>query len=393
MSETLTSLPILVFATDDAVVQEIRGAIRDGVDSPVLSFAATSLPQAIDVARDRQPHAAMMELTGDAENDRSRVNELRSILPSLIIVGIYAGESASAAMRSADMVSLVRAGVSDFVRRPLAAAELNQLLERLTPDVVHAEPAQVGTCVAMISNKGGVGKSTLSVNIGVALAKKYPGEVLLVDTSLQMGVCAPMLNLNPETTLFDAYEQRKRLDSTLIEQLATPHDSGLLMLAAPRDPIAAADIDDQCVAQVLNLARRTFRFVVVDTFPLFDQTIMSVLDVASRAYVVLDNVVPTVLSAVQLLSLLDNLQYSRDRVRVIVNRHQQLPGNPLIDDVARSLRMDVDHVIPYDKRVITSANLGQPIMADWVKLSKVHRAIHQVVEEIEALAASVEVAP
>ncbi len=183
----------------------------------------------------------------------------------------------------------------------------------------------------------------------------------------------------------DAFEQRQRLDSLLIRQLSTKHESGLSLLAAPPDPIAAADIDDQSIVRVLNLARRTFRFVVVDTFPLFDQVVLSVLDIANRAYVVLDNVVPAVLSAVHLLRLLENLQYPKERIRIIVNRYQQLAGNPLVDDVSRSLRTEIDWVLPYDKRMITAANIGRPCTMDFVRWSKVHRVLKNLTSEIAAL--------
>lgn len=386
MNESTFAPKVLVFAYDESVGREIRDAVRDGAaEGPVNLYVTTDLTEAVDTVRDREPDVVLLELTGDLAGDRTRIGELRSTAPDLSIVGVYNAESNAAGMDSGYMVELVRLGISDFLRRPIAEGELNGFFQRLTPASITTEPSRQGTCIAFISNKGGVGKSTLAVNVATALASRFPDEVLLIDASLQMGVCAPMLDLSPETTLMDAFEQRQRLDSVLIRQLATPHESGLLLLAAPPDPLGAADIDDQSIVRVLNLARRTFRFVVVDTFPLLDQVVMSVLDIASRAYIVLDNVVPTVLSAVNLMRLLENLQYPPERLRIIVNRYQQLAGNPLIDDVARSLRMNVDHVLPYDKRAITAANVGRPCSMDIVRWSKFHRALNQIASEVAAL--------
>jgi pilus assembly protein CpaE len=386
MAESKFVPKVLVFANDEAVGREIRDAVRSGAaDGPVNLYLTTDLTRAVDIVRDREPDSVLIELTGDLPGDRSRIGELRSSAADLAIVGVYSAESGAAGMDSGYMVELVRLGVSDFLRRPIADGELNGFFERLAPSTIEIEPKRQGTCIAFISNKGGVGKSTLAVNVATALALQFPDEVLLIDASLQMGVCAPMLNLTAETTLMDVFEQRQRLDSMLIRQLATPHESGLLLLAAPPDPLAAADIDDQSIVRVLNLARRTFRFVVVDTFPLFDQVVMSVLDIASRAYVVMDNVVPTVLSAVHLLRLLENLQYPPERLRIVVNRYQQLAGNPLVDDVARSIRMKVDHVLPYDKRAITAANIGRPCSMDIVRWSKFHRGVKLIASEVAAL--------
>lgn len=385
MAESSGSLKLLIHATDDQAGTEIRKAVRDAVDGAVNVYVTTDLTEAVNKARDREPQAAMIELTGDLNRDRTCISELRSIAPDMHVVGIYSNESNSSSFGSAEMVELVRLGVSDFLRRPISDSELHGFLKRLSPQSRRAEPSRLGTCISFISNKGGVGKSTLAVNTATALALEYPDDVLLIDASLQMGVCAPMLNLLPETSLLDAFEQQSRLDKTLIRQLATRHESGLLLLAAPPDPLAAAEIDDQSIVRVLNLARRTFRYVIVDTFPLFDQVVMSVLDIASRTYIVLDNVVPTVLSAVQLLKLLDDLQYPDDRIRIIVNRYQQLAGNPLIDDVQRSLRRDVDHVLPYDKRAITAANVGRPCVMDFVRWSKLHRGLTDIRKDLQTL--------
>ncbi len=385
MAESSAALKLLIHATDDKVGNEIRGAVREAVDVAVNTYVTTDLTQAVNTARDREPQAALIELTGSLSNDRTSIAELRSIAPEMLLVGVYSAEASGATTGPEHTVELVRLGVSDFLRRPISGSELQGFLKRLTPQKISAEPTQLGTCIAFISNKGGVGKSTLSVNVATSLALEHPDEVLLIDASMQMGVCAPMLNLTPETTLLDAFEQQKRLDKTLIRQLATRHESGLLLLAAPPDPLAAADIDDQSIVRVLNLARRTFRYVIVDTFPLFDQIVMSVLDIANRAYVVIDNVVPTVLSGVQLLRLLNDLQYPDDRIQLIVNRYQQLAGNPLIDDVRRSLRRNVDHVLPYDKRAITAANVGHPCAMDFVRWSKLHRGLRAIRDDLQLL--------
>ena len=382
MSDARTAIKLLVHATSDEAGREIADACREADDIAPQCFVSTDLTRAVDVSRDREPHGALIELTGNVETDRQSIGELRAVAPEMVLVGVHAAEGEPGEVSSAAIVQLVREGVSDFLRRPIPLRELRQLFDRLRPHDA-AVRRQLGTCIAFISNKGGVGKSTLAVNTAVSLARRYPEEVLLIDASLQMGVCAAMLNLEPRTTLLDAFEQRQRLDETLIRQLAIPHESGLLLLAAPSDPVAAADIDDQSMTRLLNLARRTFRYVVVDTFPLFDQIVMTVLDIASRAFVVLDNVVPTVLSAVQLLKLLEELQFPQQRTGVVVNRFQRVTGNPSIDDVARSLRLSVDHVIPYDRRAIASANSGRPFAMDMVRFSKLHRAMESLVNSVD----------
>ena len=162
----------------------------------------------------------------------------------------------------------------------------------------------MGRVVCFVSNKGGVGKSTTAVNAACGLALRHPGRVLLVDASLQMGVGASLLDLTPATSLLDVVREADRLDEILLRQLAAPHSSGLHLLAAPDDAVAASEIDDEIISRLVTLARRTYDFVIVDTFPMLDRAMVAVLDHSDRAYVVLENVVPTVLGGVKFLQVL-----------------------------------------------------------------------------------------
>ncbi|TWT58860.1 Chromosome partitioning protein ParA [Thalassoglobus neptunius] len=337
--------------------------------------------------RARWPAVAIVEMSDDMEAFKSMVRELLAVSPETAIAGAYrpntfAPQKWEQAAQGAIFVEGLRVGVRDFLRRPVSTADLRQLLDRsVTPPSRAAKTS--GVTISFISNKGGVGKSTLAVNVATRLAQHHPGEVLLIDASLQMGVCATMLELKPTTTLLDTIRERHRLDSTLIRQLATPHACGLDLLAAPPDALSATEIDDELLTRVLNLARRTYEYVIVDTFPMFDRIVMSVTDAADLSYIVLDNVVPTVLSIVQLMSLLDDVGYPTERRRVAVNRFLRVPGNPSLDDIRHTLQHSVDHVLPFDKRAITAANLGRPFALSRSRWSGVEKGLKGIVREIE----------
>ena len=232
------------------------------------------------------------------------------------------------------MLAAVRAGVKDFLRRPVSSTELGDLLGRVLKSGGTRGGATPGKIVTFVSNKGGVGKSTLAVNAACGLALRRPERVLLIDLSIQMGVCASMLDLRPPATVTDAVRQHDRLDETLLRQVATVHSSGLHLLAAPSGAVEAAEIDDESVIRLLTLARRAYDFVVVDTFPMIDRVMLAVLDLSDRAYVVVENVVPTLLGAIKFVELLDGLGVDRARQRVVLNRFTSLPGSLPAADVA-----------------------------------------------------------
>jgi len=383
----ISQLHLLLVSPDSSLSDELQNALHALPQEQVVVHVARDLARAVDLARSRHPALAIVEMTDHLETLRTFAVELRAVAPQLMLAATYraeafAPETWERTSEGAIFVEGVRAGFQDFLRRPLATGDLRQLLVRLHHgDEVNPQPP--GKVITFISNKGGVGKSTLAVNTACRLAQRHPEQVLLIDCSLQMGLCAPMLDLRPKTSLLDAVHERHRLDPMLIRQLATPHVSGLDLLAAPPDALAATAINDEILVHVLTLARRTYRYVVVDTFPLFDRVIMATLDVADRAFIVLDNIVPTVLSAARLLQLMDNLAHPAERRRVVVNRFSHVAGNPTLDDIERSLNRKVDHVLPFDRRVMTAANLGQPYALSPRWWSGTERGLREIVTEIE----------
>ena len=171
----------------------------------------------------------------------------------------------------------------------------------------------------------------------------------------------------------------------MIRQAATTHSSGLSLLPAPRDAIEAIDVDDTLIARVITLARRTYDYVIIDTFPMFDRVIVAALDLSDRAYVVVENVVPTLLGAVRLLDVLDRIGFPAERQRLIINRQQRIGGNLPLADVADRLARNIDYVLPFDKRVIVAANAGEPIALHPLRFGRFSRGLQQLVAEIESL--------
>jgi pilus assembly protein CpaE len=378
-------LHILIVGADLQLAEECRAALAGmSGDAPVM-HRASSARQAVDAARNRRPALAVIEMGTDLAKLKALAGDLAAASPETLVTAAFRPEAfGNDVSESAILIEALRAGVRDFLRRPVSAADLNQLVERLQRAGAPS-PARWGVLASFISNKGGVGKSTLAVNAALGLAQLRPERVLLIDASLQMGVCAAMLDLQPQFTLTDAARERERLDELLIRQLATPHESGLHLLAAPADAMEGAEVDDEVVSRVLTLARRAYDYVIVDTFPIFDSVVMAVLDVSDRAYVVLENVVPTLLGATKLLKLLDAVNFPRERQDIVLNRFALHSGNLKLADVALRLDRDIDHVVSYDRGLIAAANLGRPFLARAGRFSRPRKQLLEIVRDLGQL--------
>jgi pilus assembly protein CpaE len=290
---------LLVVSSDPRLAEEVEAALSSLGESRPVMYSAPDMRQGLEAARNRRPELALIEMGLDLRPLRAFADEMSVTAPETVVAAVFRQDCFDAEVsESAVFIEAVRAGVKDFLRRPISSTELDELLHRLLRSP-RGPVAQFGKIVGFMSNKGGVGKSTLAVNTAVALAARHPDRVLLVDASVQMGVCASMLDLRPTASIADAVRQRHRLDETLIRQLATPHSSGLHLLAAPADPLEAGDLDDDVISRILTLARRAYAYVLVDTFPLFDRINVAVLDLCDRVMLVFENVVPTLQGAVQ----------------------------------------------------------------------------------------------
>ena len=382
-------IDILTFTTDPQLESELNAACASLGDNQPRMRYARSRNELMESIRSRPPALVLMPFGDDPRDVSKLASELATSSPPIPLAAVFRPNGfRDNVSESTVIIESMRAGVRDFLRRPISTNELRTLVDDLNsgtsrkPASSHTASGQV---VTFISNKGGVGKSTLSVNTAVGLALRHPGRVLLIDASLQMGVAAALLDLQTASTLTDVVLERDRLDVTMIRQMAIQHSSGLHLLAAPTDAIEAMEVDDTLMARVITLARQAYDYVIIDTFPMFDRVIVAALDLSDRAYIVMENVVPTLLGAVKLLSVLERIGFPSSRQSLILNRVQRMPGNLAIDDISARLGRPIDHVLPFDKNVIAAANSGEPIGAKTFRFGKFSRGLQRLVQEIDSM--------
>ena len=379
------ALRVLVVGGDPSLEDEFRNALSGVPDTHGVLYAAATYRQALEVARDRQPNFIVIDIDRDVGEVAGLSKELHELVPGAAIAGAFRLDQLEQGQsESATIIELLRAQVRDFLRRPLSATELRSVLDRLFSSPSAAASAEQGRVASFLSNKGGVGKSTLSVNIACGLALRHPDEVLLIDTSLQGGTCALMLDLKPTTSIVDAIRQRDRLDTTLLRHLTLKHASGLRVLAAPADALEGAEVDDEAIARILNLARRSFKYVLVDTSPMLDNVVMTILDLTDIAFVVVQGLAPAVAGIARLLPVLEGLGLPPSRQRLVLNyNHKPFLGNLRPADIADRLQRTLDYVVPYEKRILMSMNTGSPhiLHASWWQ--RFRRTINEVVEDLD----------
>lgn len=380
---------IVILSTDESLREEAEIAFAAiGDDAPRFRFVS-SPNQLFDVLRNQPIDLVLAEFPANPKELSSLLRQIyTSPMPPQVAAILRPEGFDESVNESTVLIDALRDGVCDFLRRPLSTVDLERLFRTNThsdDDQNSANRNQFGRVVSFVSNKGGVGKSTLATNSGVAIARRGKQSVLLIDGSIQMGVAAALLDVTPNATLTDLARESDRLDPTMIRQIAAVHSSGLHLLAAPADAVEAMEIDDVLMARIITMARQTYDVVIVDTFPMFDRVVIAALDLSDRVYVVLENVLPTLLGGIKLLDVLERIGYPAKRQSIILNRQQRVTGSLSINDVADRMQREINHVLPFDKRVVAAANCGVPIAMAKIRFSGFSRALEKLADDVAGL--------
>jgi pilus assembly protein CpaE len=217
-----------------------------------------------------------------------------------------------------------------------------------------------GRVITVFSPKGGVGKTTMSVNLSVALARTR-AEVCIVDLDLAFGDVAITMQMIPEHTITDAAESEQDLDYTLLQRLLTRHDSGITILAAPTHPEGRDQITASLVRRVIQILRRHFDYVVIDTPPGFDDQVLGAFDETDDCVLVATLDVPTIKNVKVSLETLDLLRLVPHGRHLVLNRADEEVGLS-VANVEEILAMEVSVSLPSSTAVASATNHGRPIV-------------------------------
>ena len=170
----------------------------------------------------------------------------------------------------------------------------------------------------------------------------------------------------------------------MLRRLCLVHPCGLHLLAAPADAVQAAEVDDASFARLLNLGRRVFDYVVVDTFPMVDSLVISTLDISDLVFVLMQGTFPNVVGASRFLPVLDGIGVPQERQRLVLNQnHQRFAGKLSASDIEGRLGRRIDYEIPYTKGVLVSLNMGKPHVLRSMRMFGFGQRIVKMADDVE----------
>jgi pilus assembly protein CpaE len=338
--------------------------------------AAASGREALEIAAQLMPDVVLMDINMPDMDGISTTERLAAEVPTASVVMMSVQGEADYLRRS------MLAGAREFLVKPFSSDELTASIRQVytrerdklsriatqpvagvasrgpSPDREDGEPGRV---IAVFGPKGGVGRTTLAVNLAVATATELGQRTCLVDASFQFGDVGVLLNLNPKNkSVADLIPELENGEHDYVETFVINHSSGIRVLLAPPSPETAELITPLGAKRMIEALRMTHDLVIVDCMSSFNDTTLSILDTADTVLTMLSLEITSIKNIRLFLEVAEQLGYDADKIRLVLNRADSSLGIR-VADVEHSIGRRVDHTIVSDGRsVVYALNRGVP---------------------------------
>jgi pilus assembly protein CpaE len=330
-----------------------------------ISGQASTGNEAIQMAVKFRPGIILMSTNISSVDAISSTEKISMEVPeaSIIIMGLQ-GEQER-------LHRALIAGAKNYLIQPFTDNELvntvkkvyeqNQRLKSVLQQPASSSP-QYGKIISIFSSKGGAGKTTIAVNLAVALAQRQHANIGLLDANLQFGDAALYLDLVPRATIADAIVEADNLDEKNLGTYMTTYSDRLSLMAAPARPEQAEGITSGQLCNVLAQMKKKYEYVVVDTSSEFNEITLAVLDHSDVILVLAGVDLPTIKNMKLCLEIMHSLDFGTDKVHVVLNRANST-GGLSIREIENSLNLKFYATLPSDgKTVLPSINKGIPFV-------------------------------
>ncbi len=355
-----------------------------------------------------------IEVVGAAASGEEAVEFTGKLQPDILLMdinmpgmdGIATTERVSATLPGTSIIMMSVQGEADYLRRSMLAGAREFLVKPFSSDELTASIRQVhirekarrgrmimpvpgapapesgskkGKIVTLFAPKGGVGRTTLAVNLAVAMAGEQRQVVTLVDGSFQFGDVGVLLNLNPKNkSIIDVVADPSATDEDLVDTTLINHSTGIKVLLAPPSPEMAELITVDQIRRMMGRLRETNDFTVVDLWPHFNDVSLALLDMSDVILTILTLEITNIKNIRLFLEVAEQLGYG-DKLKLVLNRADSAFGIR-VADVENSVGRKIDHQVVSDGRTVVYAlnrgvpfvwsNSQAPVSEDILKISR-----------------------
>jgi len=351
-------LRIAVVDPKDSTRDALKSALL-GLDTVWLEAECSRYEFFSDVVDQTKPDVGFVALDGDPDRALDLVAQLTKNAPECAILVTSSSTDGNLILRT------MRAGAKEFLTQPLKPEDVAAALQRVARQKHGSRPGNPHGCqvYAVIGATGGVGATSMAVNLGCALAADKDNTVALVDLDLALGDADVFLDTIPEYTLTDVAQNVARLDLTLLKRSLTKHESGLYLLPRPVQLEDSRHITPDDMTRVIGLLKATFSHLIIDTSKSFNALDMFALQQADTVLLVTQLDLPCLRNVVRLLMSFKGTPAIDQKVKIVVNRVGYDTGQISLKKAQETMGREIFWQVPNDYRVMIEVrNNGVPLI-------------------------------
>jgi pilus assembly protein CpaE len=367
---------IAIVDPSDASREELRNVLL-GMESIWLEAECSRYEFFSDVIEQSQPDVVMISLDSDQGKALGLISQLSSEVPDLPILAISARGDGQAILQA------LRSGAREFLTAPVVLEELLKALQRLQRTALNGHSARNGEpaaarpdslVIAVVGSRGGVGCTSLAVNLGATLAQDSACSVALVDLDLALGDADVALDLMADYTLADVALNVDRLDMQFLKRSLSKHSSGLSLLPHPVQMEDASLIREDHLQRVIGLLRASYTHLVLDLSKSFSSNDMTALRMADAILLVAQLELSSLRNVVRILLALGTDETLSNKVHIVLNQ-VGTETDITLKKAEETIGKPVYWQVPNDPKTVQEArNQGVPLLQSAPR-SKVQQSI------------------
>lgn len=356
---------IAIVDPNDATREPLRNLLL-GVETVWLEAECSRYEFFIDVARQSCPDAVVITLDSDQNKAHQLIQQLAVEFPNMPILAVSSrGDGQS-------ILQALRAGAKEFLTTPVVLEELLLALQRLranhrgSSDTNHAQNGATRSeslVISIVGSKGGVGCTSIAVNLGCAMAQDPRYNVALVDLDLALGDADIALDLIPDYTLADVAMNVDRLDMQFLRRSLCKHDSGLSLLPHPVQMEDIALIHDEHLGRVIGLLRASYSHLLFDLSKRFTPTDLTAMRMSDVVVLVAQLELTSLRNVVRMVHTLEKEEGLGDKIKIVMNCAGADNGDITLEKAQETIGKPIFWQVPNDAKAMLGArNAGMPLM-------------------------------
>lgn len=346
-----------------------------GMDTIWLEAECSRYEFFSDVVTQTNPDIGLVCIDADPEKGLDLVEQLSENAPNCAVLVVSSSSDGNLILRA------LRAGAKEFLTQPVRLEDLLGALGRISERRFgRGENRPRGSqVIAVAGATGGVGTTSVAVNLGCALAADEKNSAALVDLDLCLGDADVFLDTIPDYTLVDVAQNVTRLDFTLLKRSLTKHASGLYLLPRPVQLEDVSLISAEDLQRVIGLLKATFTHLVLDLSKSYSPIDMMALEMANHVVLVTQLDLPCLRNVVRLMMSFGEIDGLKEKVKVMVNRAGLENGQITLKKAEETIGQEIFWQLPNDYRTMVEVrNNGVPLLEQAPKAA--------ITQSIQALA-------